>query len=89
MFDRLNRFTQSKMVSFVLPDGRFTLMEYHFDPSASKPGTSPVLTATAAAQLQVQVLFMLHAKLSVTDHGGSFFFTTLSTPNQPDRKNNF
>jgi hypothetical protein len=64
-------------------------MEYHFDPSASKPGASPVLTATAAAQLQVQVPFTLRAKLYVTDHGGSSFFATLFTPNQPDRKNNF
>jgi len=87
-FDRLNRFMQSKSVSFVPPDGRFTLMEYRFDPSASKPGAPPALTAAAAAQLQVQVPFMLRATLSVTDHGGSSF-ATLFAPNQPDRKNDF
>ena len=37
---RLNRFVQLKALSFVPPDGRFTLMEYRFDPSASKPGHS-------------------------------------------------
>ena len=86
-FDRLSRFTQSKTISFVPPDGRFTLMEYRFDPAASKPGAAPALTAAAAAQLQVQVPFTLRAKLSVTEHGG------LSLPplsihfNQPDPNN--
>ncbi|KAH8986338.1 clathrin adaptor mu subunit [Lactarius akahatsu] len=69
---RLNRFAQSKALSFVPPDGRFTLMEYRFDPSASKPGAAPALTAAAAAQLQVQVPFTLRASLSITDHGGAF-----------------
>ena len=69
--------------------GRFTLMEYRFDPSASKPGAPPALTTAVVAQLQVQVPFTLRAKLSVTDHGGSSFPATLSAPNQPDRKNNF
>ncbi|KAI0278659.1 clathrin adaptor mu subunit [Russula brevipes] len=72
---RLNRFAKSKTLSFVPPDGRFTLMEYRFDPSASKPGAAPALTAAAAAQLQVQVPFTLRAKLGVTDHGGSFELT--------------
>ncbi|KAH9991663.1 mu-adaptin 3 [Russula compacta] len=72
---RLNRFARSKSLSFVPPDGRFTLMEYRFDPSASKPGAAPALTAAAAAQLQVQVPFTLRAALSVTDHGGEFELT--------------
>lgn len=67
---RLNRFAQSKALSFVPPDGRFTLMEYRFDPSANKPGAAPALTAAAAAQVQVQVPFTLRATLSITDHGG-------------------
>ncbi|KAI0253153.1 Mu homology domain-containing protein [Lactifluus subvellereus] len=72
---RLNRFSQSKALSFVPPDGRFTLMEYRFDPSASKPGAAPALTAAAAAQLQVQVPFILRSTLSITDHGGTFELT--------------
>ncbi|KAH9032151.1 hypothetical protein EDB85DRAFT_2145712 [Lactarius pseudohatsudake] len=52
--------------------GRFTLMEYRFDPSASKPGAAPALTAAAAAQLQVHVPFTLGTSLSITDHGGAF-----------------
>ncbi|KAH9967729.1 Mu homology domain-containing protein [Lactifluus volemus] len=69
---RLNRFSQSKTLSFVPPDGRFTLMEYRFDPSASKSGAAPPapLTAAAATQLQVQVPFILRTNLSITDHGG-------------------
>ncbi|KAH9049283.1 hypothetical protein EDB83DRAFT_1410251 [Lactarius deliciosus] len=47
-------------------------MEYRFDPSVSKPGAAPALTAAAAAQLQVQVPFTLRASLSITDHGGAF-----------------
>ncbi|KAI9510954.1 clathrin adaptor mu subunit [Russula earlei] len=72
---RLNRFTQSKTLSFVPPDGRFTLMEYRVDPSASKPVAAPALTAAAAAQLQVQVPFTLRTTLSTTDHGGEFELT--------------
>lgn len=45
-------------------------MDYRFDPSASKPGAAPALTAAGAAQLQVQVPFALRGALSVTDHGG-------------------
>jgi hypothetical protein len=53
-------------------------MEYRFDPSASKPGAAPALTAAAAAQLQVQVPFTLRAKLGVTDHGGLFLPLSLN-----------
>ncbi|KAN0140299.1 Mu homology domain containing protein, partial [Lactarius tabidus] len=69
---RLNRFAQSQALSFIPPDGRFTLMEYRFDPSANKPGTAPALTVAAAAQVQAQVPFTLCASLSITDHGGAF-----------------
>ncbi|KAN0140293.1 Mu homology domain containing protein, partial [Lactarius tabidus] len=47
---QLDRFAQSKALPFLPPDERFTLMEYHFNPSASKPGTTPPLTAAATAQ---------------------------------------
>ena len=49
-------------------------MDYRFDPSASKPGAAPALTAAAAAQLQVQVPFVFRAALSVSDHGGLYTF---------------
>jgi len=68
--DRLSHFTQSKTLSLVPPDGRFTLMEYQFDPSMSKPGAAPALTTAAAAQLQIQVPFTFRAALSTIDHGG-------------------
>ena len=35
---RLNRFAQSKALSFVPPDGRFTLMEYRFDRGTERVG---------------------------------------------------
>jgi hypothetical protein len=44
--------------------------EYRFGPPTSKPGAAPALTAAAAVQLQVQVPFILHSTLSITDHGG-------------------
>ncbi|KAI0260936.1 Mu homology domain-containing protein [Gloeopeniophorella convolvens] len=71
---RLSRWAQSKTLSFVPPDGRFTLMEYRVDPAAAKPGatTAAPLTAAAAAQTQVQVPFTLRADLSVSEHGGTF-----------------
>ncbi|KAF8485290.1 clathrin adaptor mu subunit [Russula ochroleuca] len=72
---RLSRFTKSKTLSFIPPNGRFTLMDYRFDPSANKPGAAPALTAAGAAQLQVQVPLALRAALSVTDHGGAFELT--------------
>jgi AP-3 complex subunit mu len=76
----LNRFSKSKSLSFVPPDGRFTLMDYRFDPSAGKPGAGPALTAAAAAQLQVQVPFALRATLSVSDHGGLYTSQILFAP---------
>jgi AP-3 complex subunit mu len=81
---RPNRFAQSKALSFVSPNGRFTLMEYRFDPSASKPGAAPALTAAAAAQLQVQVPFTVRATLSITDHGGPFLPPSLSIAYSPN-----
>ncbi|KAN0140284.1 hypothetical protein V8E53_002180 [Lactarius tabidus] len=69
----LNCYAQSKALS-VPPDGRFTLMEYRFDPSTIKPGAAPALIAAAAAQTQVQVPFTLRASLSITNH---------SAPNNP------
>lgn len=57
----------ARSLSFVPPDGRFTLIEYRFDPSANKPSAAPPLTAAASAQVQVQVPFALRASLSITD----------------------
>ncbi|KAN0140296.1 hypothetical protein V8E53_002192 [Lactarius tabidus] len=56
---QIKSFAQPRVLSFVPPDGRFTLMEYRFDPSANKPGARPALTAAAAAQVHVQVPFVV------------------------------
>ncbi|KAI0252008.1 hypothetical protein BJV78DRAFT_1153988 [Lactifluus subvellereus] len=50
----------------------------------SKPGAAPALTAAAAAQLQVQVPFILHSTLSITDHGGAFELTFIPRANALD-----
>ena len=59
-------------------------MDYRFDPSAGKPGAAPALTAAAAAQLQVQVPFVLRAALSVSDHGGLSQPLKISSRQKPD-----
>ncbi|KAI0245267.1 hypothetical protein BJV78DRAFT_1150494 [Lactifluus subvellereus] len=58
--------------------------EYRFGPPTSKPGAAPALTAAAAAQLQVQVPFILHSTLSITDHGGAFELTFIPRANALD-----
>jgi AP-3 complex subunit mu len=66
---RLNHLAPSKALSFVPPDGHLKLMEYRFDPSESKPGAAPPLTA--AAQVQVQVPFTRRTSHLIPDHGGA------------------
>jgi len=63
-------------------------MDYRFDPSAGKLGAAPALTAAAAAQLQVQVPFVLRATLSVSGQGGPYPFSILSAP-KPDQRKKF
>ncbi|KAI0052573.1 clathrin adaptor mu subunit [Auriscalpium vulgare] len=71
---RLNRFSQSKVLSFVPPDGHFTLMEYRYSPASAQapPPTGTPLTAIAQNQSQVQVPFTLKAAMAVSEHGGTF-----------------
>ncbi|TFY73547.1 hypothetical protein EWM64_g10465 [Hericium alpestre] len=78
---RLTRFSQSKVLSFVPPDGHFTLMEYHFLSSDPPPPTSATLTAatqTAQTQSNVQPPFTLKANMQVVENGGSFDITVTS-----------
>ncbi|THH21030.1 hypothetical protein EW146_g440 [Bondarzewia mesenterica] len=77
---RLTRFAQSKVLSFVPPDGRFTLMEYHFYPSTqlSTPPAPATITAVAQNQSQIQPPFTLKALLQVTENGGTFDLTVTS-----------
>ncbi|KAA1466028.1 clathrin adaptor mu subunit [Dentipellis sp. KUC8613] len=76
---RLTRFSQSRTLSFVPPDGNFTLMEYRFSPSAQAilPATG-ALTAVAQNQSQVQPPFTLKAAMRVAEFGGSFDITITS-----------
>ncbi|KAI0314205.1 clathrin adaptor mu subunit [Amylostereum chailletii] len=78
---RLNRFSQSKVLSFVPPDGRFTLMEYHFNPSqalVTAPATTPTVAAVASNPTQIQVPFALKALMQTSEHGGTFEITLTS-----------
>ncbi|VDC06235.1 unnamed protein product [Peniophora sp. CBMAI 1063] len=61
---RLARWTNSRVLSFVPPDGKFVLMEYALD--TSKLGTA------ATAQAAVQVPLHIKAALSTHEHGGTF-----------------
>ncbi|ETW84504.1 hypothetical protein HETIRDRAFT_103055 [Heterobasidion irregulare TC 32-1] len=76
---RLTRFAQSKVLSFVPPDGHFTLMEYSFSPSSQLSSPPPAgLTAVVQNQANVQVPFNVKAVLRVTETGGSFDVTVTS-----------
>ncbi|KAI0069170.1 clathrin adaptor mu subunit [Artomyces pyxidatus] len=72
---RLTRFSQSKVLSFVPPDGHFTLMEYRYSPAAAS-GTTPVtgapLTAVAQNQTQVQLPFLVKSAMQLNETGGTF-----------------
>lgn len=75
LFYRLSRFAQSKVLSFVPPDGRFTLMDYRYDPiagsSAPTPAPGATVTAAAASHSTVQVPFTLKALMQTTGYGGT------------------
>ncbi|KDQ07024.1 hypothetical protein BOTBODRAFT_39169 [Botryobasidium botryosum FD-172 SS1] len=70
---RLSKFASNKSLSFVPPDGNFTLMEYRVD-------TAPISqTATGAPQIQ-QLPISLKASIQLTDFGGNFEFVLSTRP---------
>ena len=62
MFCRLLRWKRDKVLSFVPPDGRFTLMEYRYIPPASKSLSAP--------SAQVPVPFILKPAVTIEEDGG-------------------
>lgn len=60
----LRRWQRDKVLSFVPPDGRFTLMEYRYLPPTSKSLSAP--------SAQVPVPFILKPVVTIEEDGGSF-----------------
>ncbi|KAF9779540.1 clathrin adaptor mu subunit [Thelephora terrestris] len=61
---RLRRWQRDKALSFVPPDGRFTLMEYRYLPPTSRSLSAP--------STQVPVPFTLKPVVTIEEDGGSF-----------------
>lgn len=68
----LQRWKRDKSLSFVPPDGRFTLMDYRFAPSGSATSTTAGTgaTITAARGDIVPLPLMLKATIEVNEFGG-------------------
>ena len=60
---RLQRWKRDKALSFVPPDGRFTLMEYEYRP--------PVSRSLSAPSTQVPVPFSLKPAVTIEEDGGT------------------
>ncbi|KAJ7162632.1 Mu homology domain-containing protein [Mycena crocata] len=79
---RLQRWKRDSSLSFVPPDGHFTLAEYRFTPSASATSARFMAvgaTATGlAAKENVPVPFILKPTIELTESGGTFDFKLTS-----------
>ncbi|KIK65713.1 hypothetical protein GYMLUDRAFT_39214 [Collybiopsis luxurians FD-317 M1] len=71
---RLQRWNRDKILSFVPPDGRFTLMDYTYS-SHAVPSQSQ---AQAVARSNVALPFTIKANVELEDSGGSFDVTLTS-----------
>ncbi|KAJ7477154.1 Mu homology domain-containing protein [Mycena galericulata] len=79
---RLQRWKRDSALSFVPPDGHFTLAEYRFTPSASATsarflaaGATPSVLSTKE---NVPIPFLLKPTVELTDSGGTFEFKLTS-----------
>ncbi|KAJ6567293.1 Mu homology domain-containing protein [Mycena vulgaris] len=79
---RLQRWKRDSSLSFVPPDGHFTLAEYRFTPSASATsarflaaGAGPV---AVSAKENVPIPFILKPTVELTESGGTFEFKLTS-----------
>ena len=62
-YGRLQRWKRDKALSFVPPDGRFTLMEYRYQPPTSRSLSAP--------SAQVPVPFTLKPIVTIEEDGGT------------------
>ncbi|KAJ3524048.1 hypothetical protein NMY22_g11176 [Coprinellus aureogranulatus] len=74
---RLQRWTREKSMSFVPPDGHFTLAEYRYAPTASNPnsalkfGTNPSSSASIGSSRDVVAIpFAIKAKFEIEENTG-------------------
>ncbi|KAJ4000541.1 Mu homology domain-containing protein [Lentinula boryana] len=77
---RLLRWNRDKILSFVPPDGRFTLMDYTYS-SNPLPSPSPAqqsLSSVMSSRTNVALPFTIKAIVELEDSGGSFDVTLTS-----------
>ncbi|KAJ7367872.1 Mu homology domain-containing protein [Mycena albidolilacea] len=83
---RLQRWKRDSSLSFVPPDGHFTLAEYRFTPSATATSArfmaAGAPTAAQAAKDNVPVPFLLKPTVELTQSGGTFEFQLISRTSQ-------
>ncbi|KAG6830632.1 hypothetical protein H0H92_015724 [Tricholoma furcatifolium] len=91
---RLKRWKDSKVLSFIPPDGRFVLAEYRYTPTHSSTPARFVNTATtpSASPLNlsrdnVPIPFTLKTAIELEDNGGSFNLTLTSRLTTRDIEN--
>ncbi|KAJ7122857.1 Mu homology domain-containing protein [Mycena epipterygia] len=79
---RLQRWKRDSSLSFVPPDGHFTLAEYRFTPSASATSarfmTAGATPAALSAKENVPIPFILKPTVELTESGGTFEFKLTS-----------
>ncbi|KAG5644922.1 hypothetical protein DXG03_007387 [Asterophora parasitica] len=82
---RLKRWSDSKVLSFVPPDGRFVLGEYRYSPNpsstTSKSGntiSTPQASTLNLAREHVPIPFTLKTAVELEDNGGTFDLTLTS-----------
>jgi AP-3 complex subunit mu len=77
----LQRWTRDKSLSFVPPDGRFTLAEYRYAPNTSATSArlaGPLTIAASAVPVAntikdiIALPFMLKPSVELEDHGGTY-----------------
>jgi AP-3 complex subunit mu len=72
---RLQHWTRDKSLSFVPPDGRFTLAEYRFAPAAAAPAARFVSSGSQAVNNSkdtVPIPFVIKTVYDLEDNGGSY-----------------
>ncbi|KAJ7638440.1 Mu homology domain-containing protein [Roridomyces roridus] len=83
---RLQRVKRDSAMSFVPPDGHFTLAEYRFTPSASATSArfqAAGATSSVLAKENVPIPFLLKSTVELTESGGTFeFILTSRMPSQ-------
>ncbi|KAF9268294.1 clathrin adaptor mu subunit [Marasmius fiardii PR-910] len=70
---RYKRWTREKVLSFVPPDGRFTLVDYRYSNVAK--GGKETVAAVTSANANVQIPFIVKPVVDLDSSGGTFHIT--------------